>query len=119
MARQRALRAKILLRLDDANAEELRPEAIDGHSSGERIVGADQPPRQTKAVRRRVVWKQMKGRGHPRLDRLAGIEEIPLVQQMRLAPFVGRQFAHYRQGHRLDVVELPAQFPQSLVQGSQ
>ena len=52
---RRALRAEILAGLDDAAAEELLPQPIDGHARDERVVFVDQPSRQSQPVRRLVV----------------------------------------------------------------
>ena len=110
MAWQGALGAEILLRLDDANAEELGPQTIHSHARGEWIVAADQPLSQAETVGGSALWKGMKRGGHARLNLLAGIQEIAFVKNMRFAPFVGGQFAHHRQRHRLDVGQFLAQF---------
>ena len=51
MRRRRALRAEIVLRIDDALSEIALPDAVDGDARGERIVAADQPMRQVEAGR--------------------------------------------------------------------
>ena len=46
--------AKVLGRSDDPAAKHLRPQAIDGHPSHERILGRGDPLGQPKAVLRKV-----------------------------------------------------------------
>ena len=48
--RRFALHAEILAGLDEPDAEQLFPEAIDRHSRRERVVGADEPVRERQAV---------------------------------------------------------------------
>src|SRR5262245_28816652 len=43
MARRFALRAKILAGLDEANTEELLPDAVDGNPREQWMIGSDQP----------------------------------------------------------------------------
>ena len=43
MARRLALGAEVLLGLDQADAEQLRPEPVDGDARGQRIAGIDEP----------------------------------------------------------------------------
>ena len=38
-----SLRAKVLGRLDEPGAEDLKPESIDGDARRQRVVGSDQP----------------------------------------------------------------------------
>ena len=54
MAGWLALRTEVLGRLDDPGAEDLEPEAVDGHSGSQRVVGGDQPLGQSQSVDRRV-----------------------------------------------------------------
>ena len=115
MTRQGALRAEVFLRLDDADAEELRPQAVHRDAGGERVVAADQPFRQAESIRRRALWKSVKRHRHSGFNPLAGVEEIAFVQKMRFTPLVGGQFAHHRQRHRLDVVKFPPQLVQTFV----
>ena len=48
------LRAKILGRLHQSDAEQLLPEAIDRHPRRQRLIGRHQPAGETQAIRRRV-----------------------------------------------------------------
>ena len=50
MRRRRALRAEVLARLDEAAAEDLLPEPIDGDARDERVVLVDQPAREPEPV---------------------------------------------------------------------
>ena len=51
MAGRLALRAEVFLRLDQPRAEDLRPEAVHGHSRRQRVPAVGQPPRQPQPVR--------------------------------------------------------------------
>jgi len=55
-----ALGAEVLGGLDQARAEELLPEAVDGHARGQRVLGVGQPLREPQAVFRRTLgqWRQ-------------------------------------------------------------
>ncbi len=50
MRRRRALRTKVLARLDQSDAKELLPDTIDGDASGQRMIGIDQPAGQFQPV---------------------------------------------------------------------
>ena len=115
MARQCALRAEVLLCLDDADAEELRPKAVDRDARSEGIVAAHQPLREAEPVRWRALRKRVKRGGYPGLHLLAGIKKVAFVQQMRFTALVGGKFAHHWQDHRLDVVEFLPQLLQAPV----
>ena len=68
MRRQRALRAEVLARLDDAAAEQLLPEAVDGDAGDERVVLVDQPSREAEPVDRQVVAHRVECVGRARVD---------------------------------------------------
>ena len=77
MRRGFALRAELLGRFDDADAEQLLPQAIDGHARGERIVGVDEPIGQAEAIELRAAASRMQRRGHAGGDRFAGVRNSP------------------------------------------
>ncbi len=85
MAGRLALRAEVLGRLDDPGAEDLEPEAVDGHAGGQRMVGGDQPLRQPQAVDRRARRQRRQERGHGPADLLALLVVLaPLEHERRL-----------------------------------
>ena len=50
MGRRRALSAKVILGFDESAPEVLLPNAIDGYSSRERVVGGDEPSSKVEAI---------------------------------------------------------------------
>ena len=45
------MRAEVLAGFDDADPEELLPDAVDGHASGERVVPRNEPMSEPESVR--------------------------------------------------------------------
>ena len=85
MAGRLALRPEILGRLDDPRAEDLEPEAVDGHPGGQGVIGGDQPLGQAQAVDRRARRQRRQERGHGPADLLASLVVFaPLEQERRL-----------------------------------
>ena len=83
---------KSSLGLDEADAEELLPEAVDGDAGRQRVVGVDQPARQRQPVELRARWRRVQRRRHARADRLALVEEVAAdvdVRRPRLALAAG------------------------------
>ena len=71
MAGRLALRAEVLGRLDDAGAEDLEPEPVDGHAGRQGMVGGDQPLGQAQPVDRRTRRQRRQERGHAAADLVA------------------------------------------------
>ena len=102
MDRPLALRAEIVHRLDDADAEEHLPEAIHGDARGQRIAAIHQPPRQAEAVLRPVRARRgenrRQSRGHLFARRIVGAA----LQQERVAR--RRTVGHHHHGGNLGVI---------------
>ena len=79
MAGRFALRAEVFLGLDQPDAEDLRPEAIDGHSGGQGVPRIDQPPRQPEPVLGLAVGEGRQRLRHARSDHVARVEEVTLA----------------------------------------
>src|SRR5438045_2603561 len=71
MARQFALRAEVLDRLDDPGAEEGLPVAVDDDSAGQGVGRVDDPSSQAQPVGRRVLGQRRQERGHRRAHLVA------------------------------------------------
>ena len=69
--RRLALDAEVLGRLDQARAEMVLPDPVDGHAGRQRVVGTSQPARQAEAVARRAGGQRRQARRDARLDLLA------------------------------------------------
>ena len=78
-----ALRAEILLGLHQPDAEELRPEPVDGDPGRERVLRVDEPRRQAEPVARGPLGERVERGRDAGLDPLAGVEEVPLHHEMR------------------------------------
>ena len=48
---QRALDAEVFFGFDEADSEELGPNAVDGDARGERVVASDEPVSQCETIR--------------------------------------------------------------------
>ena len=102
MAGELALGAEVLLGLDDPDAEELGPVAVDRHPGRQRVLRVDQPLRQRQPVHRRA---RRAGGGAPWARRAAtaspGSRKLPLRSSRGDAPLLRGQLDHHRQGRDL------------------
>ena len=79
-----ALRAEVFAGLDDADAEEHLPQAVDGDARGQRVVGLDQPLGQSEAVHRVAVGAAArKRRGTPAVDLFARLVVLAADEDVR------------------------------------
>ena len=93
MGRYVSLASEVLRRLHQAPAEVPLPVVVDGHPSGQGVLGTDQPSGQSEAVARLVgrergqpLWG---GRGY----RITAIAVVPALQHVSSAR--ARQFSHH------------------------
>ena len=75
-----ALRAEVVLRLDEAAAEILLPDAIHDDARGERILRLDEPAREIEAVRVSAGLERRQHGGRAGRDALAGRVKSPLMK---------------------------------------
>jgi len=90
---RRALSSEVLLSLDDPDAENLAPEAVDGDARRERVLLVDNPLRQPQSIGRRADGHRIERRKHCRQYGGALVKKIPLHQHMILALFPRRKLA--------------------------
>src|SRR5262249_38291993 len=83
--RQLALRAEVADRLDETDAEHLRPETIDGHSRRQGVLGTDQPFRQPETIARSVPGQRREDAGYVALDLLSAFLKVAPNQDVRVA----------------------------------
>ena len=94
VGRRFALGAEVLARLDEAAAEEARPEPIHRHAAGQRVVRVDQPAGQAQAVGRLPGRQRVQLRRHAGLDRLAEVLEVAAEHDVRRPRL--RQLLHHQ-----------------------
>ena len=109
MRRRLALRAELLARAHQADAEHRLPRAIDDDARRQRIARIDQPARQGHAIRGAVVRERVERRRHARPDLIPQRQEVAalldaLGNLARVAQRRGdyaRSEARYREALRL------------------
>ena len=84
MRRRIPLGAEVAEAADDAVAEHLRPQAIDRHPRGQRMIGPVQPPCQPQPIIRSILRQARQDRRHPTLDFLPRPLKIAADQHLRL-----------------------------------
>ena len=82
MAGRLALRAEVLGRLDDARAEDLEPEPVDGHAGRQRVVRRDQPLGQPQPVERRARRQRRQERGRRPADLVAPLVVLAALEDV-------------------------------------
>ena len=86
MRRRPPLQSEIVVRLHQAFAEILLPDAIDDHPSGERIVLPNDPFRQIEAIRAAICFRNgRQDRRRTRFDDIGRPGEVALDEYRRLA----------------------------------
>ena len=96
MRRQGALGAEVLARLDQAAAEDLLPQAIDGDARDERILLVHEPPRQAEAIRRQLVPHRVQDTGRPGIDARTARRERAALAQLVRRPLERRPLLHHQ-----------------------
>src|SRR6266567_7276350 len=76
VARPLALRTEVIAGLHQARPEQHLPEAVYGHTAGQRLLRAYQPFAQSQTVLGRVGWPRRQRFGRVRRDFLALVLEI-------------------------------------------
>ena len=89
------LRAEVLSRLDQADAEKPLPDAVDHDARRERIVPVDQPFCEAQSVSHGVLSHRGQVRRHGRGHLLAPLVILALLEHEGLAAFCGRQVFHH------------------------
>src|SRR5258708_522582 len=94
MRRQRALRAKVVVGLDDADAEELAPPAVDCHASRQWILRIDDPVREIEAISRLrrsgEYGRETRRHLRPLTSKVAGDHHRSLARHLAFADDHGR-----------------------------
>src|SRR5207249_6676388 len=103
-----ALNAEVYHRLDQADAETLLPETMDGHARGERVRRIDEPLRQAQAVFGSLDWPGRQDGRDARLDLLAFLGVLAAHEQVGVARFVRFLSDHRRRDFLVDGLVLLA-----------
>ena len=72
---------RILLGLHQPDAEELRPEPVDGDPGRQRVLRVDQPPRQAEPVARGALGERVERGRDAGLDRSPGSRKLPFTMR--------------------------------------
>src|SRR5262245_58628137 len=82
-----ALCAEITRSFYQARAEELLPKAVHCHARRERMLRADKPAREIKAIRGLARWQRRQRGGHGPRNRVAALIILAALEQECLAGF--------------------------------
>ena len=101
MAGQFSLRAEVVARFDEARAEQLLPEAIDGDAGSERMLGRDEPVGEVEPGGATAFNRQFReDRGDARLDGVARFIVLAAKHHERIVRF-GQIFEDHAGRHGL------------------
>ncbi len=103
---RRALRAKILTRLDQPDAEQLFPEAIHGNARCQRVLRIDQPTGDCESVGRNPFRQRGECRRDTRRNHFAQAAKIAPNLDLRHSSLVIGQLPHHRRRNRLRVSQV-------------
>src|SRR5690349_11119789 len=91
-----ALRTEVFERFDNAKAEDLLPEAVDGGACSQGVVFAEQPSGETQTVVRRTVREWIQRLRYTRVDRFGMNEPVAAFEDVGSAALFLIVFNHDR-----------------------